>query len=37
MMVADHQNEGERFKEIARLSDNYHPPDDACTTYEVTF
>jgi len=37
MMVADHQNEGERLKEIALLSDNYQPPDDACTTYEVTF
>ena len=37
MMVADHQNEAERFKEIARLSDYYQPPDDACTTYEVTF
>ncbi len=35
-MVADHQNEGERFKEIARLSLNYQPPIDACTTYEVT-
>ena len=37
MMVADHQSEGERFKEIARLSDYYQPPDDACTTFEVTY
>ena len=36
-MVADHQNEDERLKEIARLSDNYQPPDEACTTYEVTY
>lgn len=37
MMVAEHQNEGERFVEISRLSKNYQLPEDACTTYEVTF
>lgn len=37
MMMADHQAEGERFDEISRLTKNYQPPDDACTTYEVTF
>jgi regulator of cell morphogenesis and NO signaling len=37
MMVADHQNEGERFNKIAKLTNNYQPPDDACSTYEVTF
>ena len=36
MMMADHQNEGDRFKEISRLSMNYQPPHDACATYEVT-
>jgi len=36
MMLADHQNEGERFDEISRLSNNYTVPEDACTTYEVT-
>lgn len=37
MMVAEHQDEGERFDEIVRLSKNYQLPDDACSTYEVTF
>lgn len=37
MMMADHENEGGRFSEISNLSGNYAPPDDACTTYEVTF
>lgn len=35
-MMAEHQNEGDRFSEISSLSDNYTIPDDACTTYEVT-
>jgi len=37
MMMVEHQTEGERFQEISRLSKNYQPPEDACTTYEVTF
>jgi len=37
MMVAEHQDEGERFDEISRLSNNYKLPEDACSTYEVTF
>lgn len=36
MMMADHQAEGERFEEISRLTKKYQPPEDACTTYEVT-
>ena len=36
MMLADHQNEGERFEEISRLSNNYTLPEDGCTTYDVT-
>lgn len=36
MMMADHQNEGDRFAEISKLSNNYTLPVDACTTYEVT-
>ncbi len=36
-MVNDHENEGERFKVIATLSNNYTIPDDACNTYKVTF
>lgn len=37
MMMEDHDAEGERFRKIAKLSDNYTPPSDACNTYKVTF
>lgn len=37
MMKEDHDAEGERFREIVRLSNNYTPPIDACNTYRVTF
>ncbi|SHG94218.1 iron-sulfur cluster repair di-iron protein [Flavobacterium johnsoniae] len=37
MMMHEHDNEGERFREIAALTDHYTPPADACTTYKVTF
>lgn len=37
MMMHEHDNEGERFRKIAELSDNYTPPADACTTYKVAF
>ena len=37
MMMAEHQNEGDRFGEISKLSNNYRLPEDACTTYGVTF
>ncbi|MDP5199956.1 iron-sulfur cluster repair di-iron protein [Flavobacterium sp. DG2-3] len=37
MMMHEHDNEGERFREIAALTNNYNPPADACTTYRVTF
>lgn len=37
MMMHEHDNEGERFREIAELTNNYTPPADACTTYKVTF
>ena len=36
MMLAEHQNEGERFDEISRLSNNYTLPEGGCTSYEVT-
>jgi regulator of cell morphogenesis and NO signaling len=36
MMLAEHQNEGERFEEISKLSNNYTLPEGGCTTYEVT-
>lgn len=37
MMMEEHDNEGERFRQIAELSNNYNPPADACNTYKVTF
>lgn len=37
MMQDEHENEGERFRVIAKLTDNYNPPVDACETYRVTF
>lgn len=37
MMIHEHDNEGERFRQIAELTNNYTPPTDACNTYRVTF
>lgn len=37
MMMQEHDNEGERFRQIAELTDNYTPPTDGCNTYQVTF
>ncbi len=37
MMMDEHTNEGERFRKIEALSNNYTPPQDACNTYSVTF
>ena len=36
-MMAEHDNEGVRFREIAELSNNYTPPEDGCNTYRVAF
>ncbi len=36
-MMHEHDNEGERFRQIEALSDNYTPPKDACNTYNVAF
>lgn len=36
-MMAQHDNEGERFRTIASLTNNYTPPEDACETYRVTY
>ena len=36
-MKDEHVNEGERFEQIAKLTDNYTPPADGCNTYKVTF
>jgi regulator of cell morphogenesis and NO signaling len=37
MMMEEHVAEGDRFEEIARLTNNYTPPEHACNTYRVTF
>jgi regulator of cell morphogenesis and NO signaling len=37
VMMQEHDNEGERFRQIAELSQDYIPPSDACNTYRVTF
>lgn len=36
MMHHEHDSEGERFRKISELSNNYTAPDDACNTYRVT-
>ncbi len=35
-MMAEHENEGERYVRISELTNNYQVPADGCTTYEVT-
>lgn len=37
MMHNEHDTEGERFRKISELTNNYTPPADACNTYRVTF
>ncbi|MEP0711001.1 iron-sulfur cluster repair di-iron protein [Algoriphagus sp.] len=37
MMMEEHAAEGERFRKIAELTNDYTPPVGACTTYMVTF
>ncbi|WP_370478947.1 iron-sulfur cluster repair di-iron protein [Tamlana flava] len=37
MMKQEHDNEGERFRQIAQLTNHYSPPQDACNTYQVTY
>ena len=36
-MMREHDNEGESFRQIEALSNNYTPPADGCNTYKVTF
>ena len=36
-MMNEHDAEGERYRTIAALSDNYKTPADACNTYRVTY
>lgn len=37
MMKHDHEEEGERFRNISELTNQYIPPADACNTYKVTY
>lgn len=37
MMMNEHQNEGERFIKITELTNHYQLPEDACTTYHITY
>lgn len=37
MMEAEHEYVGNNMEEIRRLSDDYTPPVDACTSYRVLF
>lgn len=36
VMMAEHDNEGERFRTISGLTNNYAAPSDACNTYRAT-
>lgn len=35
-MMHEHDTEGERFRQIATLTNNYTTPEDGCNTYRVT-
>lgn len=37
MMEAEHRVAGDELYEVRSLSKNYNPPEDACTTYRVSF
>ena len=37
VMIDEHDAEGERFRKIEELTNNYTPPDDACNTYKAAF
>ena len=37
MMFQEHENAGDVFKEIARLSNNYTPPAGACNTFRALY
>lgn len=37
MMEHEHDAEGERFRQIAELSQQYTPPADACQTYRISY
>lgn len=35
VMTHEHSEEGERFKEISKLTNDYTPPSDACNSYKL--
>ena len=37
LMEDEHETVGNIFKEIARLSNNYSPPEDACNTFKALY
>ncbi len=37
MMEAEHEHVGEIFKTIAKLTNNYTPPEDACNTFRALY
>ncbi len=37
MMENEHENAGDIFKTIAKLSNNYTPPEDACNTFKALY
>jgi len=37
MMKAEHSTEGDRFRLIEEITNNYTVPSDGCTTYKVTY
>lgn len=37
MMMDEHTTEGDRFRKIEELTNNYTPPEDACNTFRVTY
>lgn len=36
-LTHEHQAEGDRFRQIAQLTDGYIAPADGCQTYRLTF
>ncbi|WP_075350966.1 iron-sulfur cluster repair di-iron protein [Algoriphagus marinus] len=37
MMEEEHEKEGDRFNELAKITNNYTPPEDGCQTYQVAY
>lgn len=37
LMEEEHENAGNELESIRQLTDNYNPPQDACTTYRVMY